>query len=367
MSSRNARRFGIGASTIVGILALATILIRTPHANPVATVASPVPPAAQLGILDQILTLVRDARNEARDSADSAREIRDRVRIATGSFSGQMQDAIEEAIEDVGRELAEELDGRDEFLAGGVESFRQDLIALLRNTESVQNTLSSIAGGPADVLSLDRLIGIVEGLSGRALFPLYRVLASDSGILNSGIAQKLADAAENLMVLGQILQEPSARSEALVDPCAFISANPEAVRFVTYELQTIGAYLKVVGGILNLVGKRKFVELQVHGYVGASLESDLAIKVGTAYNVLGDLLLALANFSWNKIRFCQVQGRFDVLEISLRDLLDGQQQLLAGQADLATLEGQRENNEHLSEIKAILEELLRRLPKTRYP
>ena len=144
-----------------------------------------------VGILDQILSVVREARNEARDSANSAREIRDRVRNATGAFSSQMQDAIQEAVEDVGRELTEELDGRDEFLASGVEPFRQDLVTLLQNTESIQNALSSIAGGPADLLSLDRLIGIVEGLSGRALFPLYRVLASDSGILNSGIAQKL--------------------------------------------------------------------------------------------------------------------------------------------------------------------------------
>lgn len=367
MKSSSTRRFGLGASMCLGVLAMSIFLIPAPHAGPAAPVASLGPPLAQVGILDQILSVVREARNEARDSANSAREIRDRVRNATGAFSSQMQDAIQEAVEDVGRELTEERDGRDEFLASGVEPFRQELVTLLQNTESIQNALSSIAGGPADLLSLDRLIGIVEGLSGRALFPLYRVLASDSGILNSGIAQKLGEAAANLEVLRQILLEPSARSGLPADPCDFISANPEAVRFVTYSLQGIGAELKVLGGILNLLGKRKFVELQVHGYVGASLESDLAIKVGTAYNTLGDLVLALTNYSWNKIRFCQVQGRFDVLDTGLADLMDSHEQLLEGQAGLATLEGQREIMAHQVEIKALLEELLRRIPTARYP
>lgn len=357
MTPPKKQRLGLGISTCLGVIALSSLLLRTAPASAPPRVAAAPAAMPQTNLLNQILDMARDARNAARDGAASALEVRNRVRSGVSSLTGQLEDMIEEASDSLQLGLEVELAGRDVFLNGDVEPFRQELIELLTAVEQMVNRIAAI-GQPCsdDLIDFQRLIDVVEALPGNVLFFLYRALSVDLSILDCGLLDQIRDTVTSLGVVAQTLGEtidlgPFDFDFEVQSTCDFVLANPGLVRAAMVQVQGTALLCKGVGMVAGSLGSTEISgEFQIHGYLGGSLEGSPVNSPGATlakiFGGVGDMLAQLASSCATKMRHCAVVGGID--------------DVLQGQADLATREGQDRIIESQREIKTLLEELLRR-------
>jgi len=296
---------------------------------------------AKADILDDILgattaardraTQARDRATEARDRAtaarDSANEIRDHVREGVAALTDEVQTLISEAVEDLQQIAADELEGRDAFLTDGgcsmavCEPFRENLVSLLRNIEALVNTVLSILEMEDLQFDFEREITVINLLPGRALFPLFRVLAVESNLLGSdtrgsGFLGQLSDAVAKLMVLKEALEdkicgedpkgEPKTLLESEVRKCRCVMDNAANVEVAAKRVKLTGLALKLVGKGLSAKGETTAggINPGIHGYINLTIKDNKKKAWGERLDGLSDILSKIAEAADDKLRDC---------------------------------------------------------------
>lgn len=296
----------------------------------------------QADILDDILSLTTAARDratqardravEARDRAtearNSANELRDNARLGLEALTGQIRDLIDEAVEDMQRLVESELEGRDAFVADGgcslavCEPFRESLVTLLQDIETLANTLLTIAELDGAHLDLQRERDIVNLLPGRALYPLYRVLGGDGNLMGnvaggSGLLQRMSEMVDQLLVLKSALEEQYCGSEPAVDDtllgsevkkCACVQANANAVENAAKGIKYTGMGIKLIGKRLKAKGETTASGANpgIHGYIQVTIKDNKRKEWGETLEGLGDALSKVAESADDKLRDCLV-------------------------------------------------------------
>ena len=268
------------------------------------------------------------------------------VRSGVNNLTGTLRQTIDEAVEDLKENVQRELDGRDEFLGAGGNcasgsdcyQFRGDLVQLLVNIQDLTNALFDVT--PADVqFELQRTVDLVEQTPGRVLFPLYRALASDSRLFDSGFVEMLGDLALDIRTLDEGLQEgPSGLSSSLdgvseagvvdLTECETILANIELFSDVALKVTGGAAAAKLVGKGLIAWGETSADgDAGIHGYVHVTLKNNTRKKIGGFVDGIADLTFAFSSYAHTKIRYCTVRE-------AQNQILVNQQTLQAGQAEI---------------------------------
>lgn len=352
------RRVTLATSLCLALAALVALLFVGPPST--AAAAAPLAPP-QSGILDQILQVARDARNAARNGAESAEEIRDRVRTGAEHLTGELVDSLTEVAEDLSRQISIHVEGRDVFLSGDVEGFRQQVLDLLLNMQGIMNTLGSF-GEPcpaptSDPVDLSRMIEFVEGLPDKLLFFLYQALSVSLHFDRPcGLVARIEEIQEDLAVVAQFLGEtyeagPFAFASEL-DSCDLMLRFPGVVRRTTFRLRASALGMKASAKLMAVFGEVGISgTAQIHGYIGGDFELDVGEKAGQLFEGLGDMLSKVESACTEKMRHCAMVGG-----------------MVEAQAEAATLghqltiqENQQVLLENQREIKSLLDQLLREL------
>ncbi len=284
-------------------------------------------------ILDNILDVSTTARDRATAARDRAKEARDfseemRTNMLDGvvTLSTDLRDAISEAIEDAQRVIVEEKEGRDAFIADGgcsvdtCQPFRQKLVGMMVGLETLLNTLGELAGGPGDLIDLQREITIVQNLPGRLLYPLYRVLEGQTGIFDGDIVQEINDTVQQLLVIASFMVEPiegytgnGFEFEFERDfVCQLMLENPGVVRGAALGLRIAALRWKASSKLILALGKTS-IEPQgaIWGWAGANIKTDAATKIGTIMGGVADQLFQIASYSSSKMQHCAMVGSID--------------------------------------------------------
>ncbi len=298
-------------------------------------------------ILDDILgittaardraTQARDRATEARDRATAARdnalEIRTTVEAGLQTVRDNVRALILESIDDLGDEVNDFLEGRQDFLADGgcsvavCQPFRGDLVSFLQKTETLANCVLDLAQLEAMHFDLSREIAIVQAVPGRLLFPLYVALSGEMNPFESGLIQRLQEMIDALLVLKEILAEPSIRGSdhskgdpiiesELVVECGSVLTDPQTgeigpggparARHNAKVVQGGGVALKLLANALIAAGETRVIdkEVQLHGYVGFNIKSNKKKKAGQLLNGIADAVLAYPGSVDAKVRHC---------------------------------------------------------------
>lgn len=307
-------------------------------------------PTAQADILDDIFgavntcisrsTAARDRAIEARDNAadarDNAVEIADTIRTAVQTLTGQMRQIINDSVSDIQGQIAEELDGRDDFVNGPQgEQFRQDLVTLLERLEALFNALAQVAdpGGPPPV-SFEHEIQVVQALPLRALYPLYRV-ATASEFVSQRMLDRLDQATTAIEYLTPLIRDDSDGEgdggglldyELSSNTYQLVAAHPTAVKVAAGSIRTVGYLVKGGAVYMKARGQVGLTDLKIgiHGYVGTQIKADWRMTIGHFLDGTADVILAIANTATNKMRQCILIG-------GLAELRENQNAILANQ------------------------------------
>ncbi|MBK8913175.1 MAG: hypothetical protein IPM64_01005 [Phycisphaerales bacterium] len=307
------------------------------------TAALLTPVFAQADILDDIFsiaTAARDRATEARNNAahardratearnnaaaardtaitarDTAIEMRDAMRAGLDGLSVTIQDAIEEAVEDLEREIADERAGRDAFVNGTAgETFREQLVGLLLNSESLLNGLNSISGMQAAQINLQQEAGLISALPVRSLYPVYRTTSAQSPAMLPQFNALLSGAADDLEVIrGLLLNSPSAVEGDLVDKelneCAYVLEHIDELRRASGNLSKFSLAAKTLGAILVAAGTTEIHKNgAVWGWVGVSIKNNRVKKIGLLIEGIGDGVSGLVSDVNTRIRTCAAVG-----------------------------------------------------------
>lgn len=255
------------------------------------------------------------ARDTAITARDTAIEMRDAMRAGLEGLSGTIQDAIEEALEDLEREIADELAGREAFLSGGAgETFRQQLVALLQNSERLLNGLNSVSGMQAAQINLQQEASLIGALPVRSLYPVYRTTAAQSPALLTQFNQLLSGAADDIDVIRGLLTDSPERIEGdLVDrelnECAYVLENLDELRRAAGNLSKFSVAAKTLGAILTAAGTTEIHKSgAVWGWVGVSIKNNRVKKIGLLIGGIGTSVGGLVSDVNTRIRTCVAVG-----------------------------------------------------------
>jgi hypothetical protein len=324
-------------------------------------------PVARGDILDDILKIVkqgrdnaaaaRDGATEARNNAasardraiearDNARETRDHLREGLARMTDQMRTAFDEAVEDIERLLAEHFEGRDDFVRDGgcsldvCEPFRRDLAATLQNLEDIMNLLYDIAGVEGMNADFQKLINLIEQVPGRVLFPLYKVLVEQNNVFDGGLLDVLPQAVEALRTLKEAMDQlrsetPEGDGDRLdleLGTCEFWDSRLPLLRTANTINTAAAALCRIIGESLEALGTTSF-----HGEFGVSvvdgaIHSNLVKKIGIGFNGASQVMFVVGSFVTGKTRHCTqivVQGLIrEEIRTAKSDLTQGQQDIL---------------------------------------
>ncbi len=302
------------------------------------SIALPYHSVVQADILDDILSKTNqastraaaardraiEARDRAKEARDSADETRDRVREGVATLTDQIRDMISEAVEDVQRLVAEEIDGRDEFLGQSgcstelCEPFRQDMVTLLDNIQSITNCLFVITELDQVNIDLTREIGIVQDLPGRALFPLYRVLSKESNMFESGLLPKLNTLALDLIELKEFVVDTA---------CTPVWDDTNRATLVVRSATLSASTLQLIGKTMVSIGETEFFgDAGIHGYAHINVKLNSLKKWGGRLVGLADTVIPVVQFAGRKVDYCiNLQNQ----EQNQAELMQGQQDILA--------------------------------------
>jgi len=312
------------------------------------SIAIPCDSVVRADILDDILSTANQASNraaaardravEARDRAtearDSADEIRDKVREGVATLTDQIRTMVSEAVEDLKRTVAEEMEGRDELLgqsgcsAEFCEPFRQDMLTLLNNIQTITNCLFVITELDEVSIDLSREIGIVQDLPGRALYPLYRVLSKDSNMFASGLLPKLNTLTADLVELKEFLIDTA---------CTPVWEDTDRATTVVRSATLGASTLQMIGKTMISVGETQFFgDAGIHGYVHINVKLNALKKWGGRLVGLADAILPIVQFAGRKVDNCiDLQKQ----EQNQAELVQGQQEIMTAIKSLSCAPG----------------------------
>ena len=282
--------------------------------------------------------------NQTKSNVD---EMLGNVRSGVNMLTGDLRRIVDETLDDLKQNVQREIDGRDEFLGAGGNcavgsecyQFRGDMVQLLVNIQDLTNALFDVT--PADVqFELQRTIDLVEQIPGRVLFPLYRALASDSRLFDSGFVEMLGDLALDIRTLDDGMKEgPSSvptsadglREAGLVDlsECETILANIELFNDAALAVTGGAAAAKLVGKGLIAWGETTVEgDAGIHGYVHATLKNNTRKKIGGFVDGIADLTFAFSSYAHTKMRYCTVRDAQHQMLVNQQTLQDGQAEIL---------------------------------------
>lgn len=302
-------------------------------------------PSAAAQSLQEILdvaTAARDRAIQARDRATEARNVANSIEstIQTGvqTLTGQMRTFISDALAEATRVVNEELAGRDTFVNGPAgPAFRQQLVGLLQNLETIFNGLLSTTGPATPSVSFADEIQLLQSLPLQVLYPLYRALQPLDPLLQ-GLPVVLANAANAMQQVQQLLvtRYSGIPGASIIDyelgqsSTQVILANPTAFRDAVQALQGAGGLVKLVGKILEAKGHTGLaaMKLQIHGYAGVALASDQKMKWGTKLTGIAEMMMKTADSVSEKIDRAILFGSLGELRDNQRRIIEGQTKIL---------------------------------------
>lgn len=294
-------------------------------------------PAARADILDDILSLAtaaRDRATEARNNAASARDraiearnnaatardtaiqIRDTIQEGVLTLSGEVRDAIDEAIDDLQQGLAEEIEGRDAFVNGGeAEPFRQNVVGLIRDMQTLLNTLFDLSDLPTTRVDFSLQVTILEALPARSLYPMYRTFAVETRMFEpDGMPAAIQRAIADLEAIRIALDEPEMQEEGEyldreLAVCTPILNELEGIRQAMADLGKFSLATGLIGSILDAAGTTELHKTgAVGGWAGVSLKNNRPKKFGAIFQGLSKAIDGITSKVNVKIRHCMLIG-----------------------------------------------------------
>ena len=290
---------------------------------------------------------IDDIINKVTATKGNVDEMLGNVRSGVTMLTGDLRTIVNESVEDLKQNVQREFDGRDEFLGSDGDctvgsdcyQFRGDLVQLLVNIKDLTNALFGVT--PADVqFDIQRTIDLVERTPGRAIYPLYRALASDSRLFDSGFVEMLGDLAIDVQLLDDGIRESTSRvstsadaegSAGLVDltECETVLENIELFRSAALGVTGGAAAAKLVGKGLIAWGETNVEgDAGIHGYVHATLKNNTRKKIGGFIDGIADLTFAFSSYAHTKIRYCTLREAQSQMVANQQTLMDGQAEIL---------------------------------------
>jgi hypothetical protein len=290
--------------------------------------------------IDQILGDARNARDFAQTASSHALDARNRAntilsRINTGyDYLEHLESTIQGIIDELKDQIDELQEGRAEFLGNNCDfhspcgRFSTDLVDLLTGIEGMNNAI--FRATPVDVnVDFGRMKRLIENAPGRALYPLYRVLASEIPIMESGFMDSLPERVSDLEFLADILQPPvGPASVGDFDQCEFLLENSQRADQAITGGTGIGVAVLGFGKLLIAAGETHlYGKVGIHGYPGIALKNNRLKKFGGVSAGTGHAILAITGAVSNKLRYCTMTA-------SNEQILANQEKILANQEQL---------------------------------
>jgi hypothetical protein len=267
-------------------------------------------------LLERIESKIDTLTNRVTETRNNVREVVDGTRSGLSAVTSDMLDSVDEAMEDLQRTLQEERLGRDQFLgpggdctAGACAEFRDELLALIAGLETLSNALlvGEAGSGPVD---LQRTRDLIQTLPGRALYPLYRVLAGDNELLDSGFIEQFSDVGSDLEVLQDGLgladfQPLPEDTPFEFSQCDVLLDNAGPFEVASYGITLVSIRFKVMSKILAAAGTTKrSPDAGIHGYVHVTVERSDTEKVAKILDGISAGLSKLGSQARDKLKYC---------------------------------------------------------------
>ncbi len=273
--------------------------------------------------VDTTLSRAEAARDRATEARDNAVEMVDNMQDGLQNLTGEMRERIQDAVEALQQAVLEELAGATDFTNGPnscspeCESFRDDVITLLTSMQDISNALLAMSGinGQAD---FSAEIAFIESLSGKALYPLYRVLQT-LPVLDEDFLTSMSQIADNLNEVAPYIEGTVVARGAPLDVCRVLADNDKLLGRITLVVGNIGKVgngSKLAGSVLNAIGKTKFAaRAGVWGFAGITYTSGLLERLGKHIESLGEWLSPIAEKVEKKLQYC-------VLKVNEEDIIE---------------------------------------------
>jgi hypothetical protein len=290
--------------------------------------------------IGQIMDDARDARDFAQTASSRALDAGNRAntilsRINRGyDYLEQLESTIQGIIDELKDQIDELQEGRAEFLGNNCDfhspcgRFSADLVELLTGIEGMNNAI--FRATPIDVnVDFQRMKRLIEHAPGRALYPLYRVLASEIPIMESSFMDSLPERVSDLEFLADVLQPPvRPTSVGDHDQCEFLLENSQRADQAITGSTGVGVALLGLGKLLIAAGETHlYGKVGIHGYPGIALKNNRLKKLGGVSAGAGHGVLAITGAVSNKLRYCTMVD-------SNEQILANQERILANQEQL---------------------------------
>lgn len=292
--------------------------------------------------ITEVLQNAKSARDKAGAVAGKTSGVDGIVALARDNFDALGQDLLE-AVEDVRSDgaalLAQELEAAREFAAdcspgSTCDTFRVDLLTLLRDLAEIYNTLvelDEVSAPPALQVDFARAEQAVQRAPALALYPLFVAMSSTASSFGNGILALTSRLKEDLAVARAALSfenplsQPSRRSAAAraidlpsKESCDYVLAVPNAVRAASFSLLSTAIALKMIGKVLDARGETDAfgrTKVGVHGYALMVFTDNRQKKFGTYIGAVADMVGKASAAVDNKLVYCAAVGqRANVLQ-----------------------------------------------------
>lgn len=272
--------------------------------------------------VDTMITSATDARDRATEAGDHTSEMVGNMHDGLQNLTDEMRSRIQDGVQTLQQAVLDELAGATDFTNGPnscsaeCEAFRSDVVTLLTNVQDISNALLANSGvtGEAD---LSAEIDLINSLSGKALFPLYRVLQT-LPILDDDFLSSISEIAADLVEVAPYLEDAVTARGTPVDVCTALAGNDallEHLIFLASNIDKVGKGSEMAGAVLNAIGKTKISgRAGVWGWAGIKYTSALLERLGKHLESLGERLEPIAEKLETKLRYC-------VLKVGEEDLV----------------------------------------------
>jgi len=262
--------------------------------------------------VDTAISRATEARDRATEARNNAGEMVDNMHDGVQNLTGEMRARIQDAVEALQQAVLDELAGATDFTNGTnscsaeCEAFRGDIITLLTSIQDISNALLAIAGinGQAD---FSGEINFLESLSGKALYPLYRVFQT-LPVLDEDFLTSMSEIAAGLEEIAPYLEDTVVARGVSVDVCALLAQNDvlvERIITVAKNIDKVGKGSKLAGAVLTAIGKTKIAaRVGIWGWAGVSYTSGLLERIGDHLESLGARLEPIAEKLERKLQYC---------------------------------------------------------------
>jgi len=262
------------------------------------------------------------AKDRATEVAADAGEMVDNMHDGASNLTGEMRERMQDAVAALQQAVIDELAGATDFTGGPnscsveCEAFRSDIVTLLSGIQDISNALLGMAGinGQAD---FSREIDFVDSLSGRALFPFYRVIQT-LPVLDDDFLNSISEIAAGLEEIAPYLEDTVGARGAPLDVCRLLADNDtllERIITIATNIDKVGKGLKMAGAVLNAIGKSKIGGRGgVWGWAGVKYTSGLLERFGGHLESLANRLEPIAKKLEKKLQYC-------VLKVNEEDII----------------------------------------------